>query len=648
MKIELLDIHNFMSIGDATIELSDRGVVLIQGENADNTAANSNGSGKSSIADALCWCLFGTTARGVTGDDVINRSVGKGTHVLVEIVDDSSKFCIERFRKHPKFKNSLKVFQVVTDASGINTAIDLTKGTDKLTQEVVERVVGCGEDVFRTTIYSGQEQMPDIPGMTDKQLKLLVEEAAGTTLLEKAYVTAQYELKDLKTRIQTGEATLTNLGVLIADHKDSLKMAEAAADAWYRNHTADFLVLKDHGKSLAAQIKDQEVKLSKFDAAEISTFETKLSDMDKAIAGLNENKHSIEKAKSLAELQFKNINDKLAEQVSKSADLFDLITDLKAGFKAHCKECGSEIQATPEQIERHEKEHAEIDAQIKRNKALCQDERDKVTKYKDEIDRLETMISAETVNRDVYKASKIADRDTYNSIKNFIDKLKVELNGVVARIKGMAATANPHAESIKNFKAKIANIEGDASLIKDSTDKLAEEMDYKAAAVEVFSPSGVRARILDEVTPFLNAQTAKYLGVMTDGNTTATWNTLTPTAKGELRERFAIDVTDSTGGESFKSLSGGEKRKVRIAAALSIQDLVSCRAEKPIDLFIGDEIDDALDVSGQERLMTVLNEKAKERGTVLLISHSDLKDWISNVITVTKKDGKSTIKDEAV
>jgi DNA repair exonuclease SbcCD ATPase subunit len=114
----------------------------------------------------------------------------------------------------------------------------------------------------------------------------------------------------------------------------------------------------------------------------------------------------------------------------------------------------------------------------------------------------------------------------------------------------------------------------------------------------VFSPTGVRAYLLDEVTPFLNEQTAKYLGTLSDGNLTATWTTLVKTAKGDLREKFSIEVTNVTGGETFKGISGGEKRKVRIACALALQDLVARRASKPIELFIGDEIDDALDSRG--------------------------------------------------
>jgi DNA repair exonuclease SbcCD ATPase subunit len=84
---------------------------------------------------------------------------------------------------------------------------------------------------------------------------------------------------------------------------------------------------------------------------------------------------------------------------------------------------------------------------------------------------------------------------------------------------------------------------------------------------------------------------------------------------------------------------------VRIACALALQDLVARRATKPIELFVGDEIDDALDPAGIERLTTILEEKARERGSVFIISHSDLKDWIRNTITVTRKDKMATFEE---
>ena len=161
---------------------------------------------------------------------------------------------------------------------------------------------------------------------------------------------------------------------------------------------------------------------------------------------------------------------------------------------------------------------------------------------------------------------------------------------------------------------------------------------------KVFGPAGVRAHILDTVTPFLNDRTADYLSALSDGNISAVWSTLSTTAKGDTKEKFNIEVENDKGGKSFKLLSGGGKRKVRLATMLALQDLVASRATKPINLWIGDEIDDALDPAGLERLMGILERKARERGTVLVISHNELRDWCDNVATVTKRGGLSTIE----
>ena len=107
--------------------------------------------------------------------------------------------------------------------------------------------------------------------------------------------------------------------------------------------------------------------------------------------------------------------------------------------------------------------------------------------------------------------------------------------------------------------------------------------------------------------------------------------------------KFNISVTKTGSSKSFQTLSGGEKRKVRIACSLALQDLVASRASKNIELFIGDEIDDALDTAGLERLMGILEAKARERGTVMIISHKEMKSWFRETITVEVKEGRSYV-----
>ena len=53
MIFQKLTIQNFLSIRSVTLDLNNRGIVLIKGKNLDNDSIDNNGSGKSSIIEAL-------------------------------------------------------------------------------------------------------------------------------------------------------------------------------------------------------------------------------------------------------------------------------------------------------------------------------------------------------------------------------------------------------------------------------------------------------------------------------------------------------------------------------------------------------------------------------------------------------------------
>lgn len=177
MKFLKLQVENFMAIASAEVELDQRGLVLIQGVNSGDTSAASNGAGKSTLMNSLMWCLYGETAHGVKGDDVLSTGHEKNCRVMVTVEDEGKKYAIIRHRKHKEFKNRL----IVRGEDG-----DMTKGKDTLTQTFVERLIGASKEVFMASIYASQEAMPDLPGMSDKSLKTIVEEAAGVDRLTRA------------------------------------------------------------------------------------------------------------------------------------------------------------------------------------------------------------------------------------------------------------------------------------------------------------------------------------------------------------------------------------------------------------------------------------------------------------------------------
>ena len=92
MKFLSIKVRNFFSIRKLKLNLEERGTILITGRNMDNPAANSNGSGKSSIWDALIWCLYGRVVRDDVGaDDVLNNKTKGGCAVTVRIQDDDGR-----------------------------------------------------------------------------------------------------------------------------------------------------------------------------------------------------------------------------------------------------------------------------------------------------------------------------------------------------------------------------------------------------------------------------------------------------------------------------------------------------------------------------------------------------------------------------
>ena len=633
MKIKKLTIKNFLAIGEEqVVSLEDRGLVLIQGDNRFDSSSNSNGVGKSSIADALCWVLYGVTARGKSGDGVVNRFEGKNCAVTVEIEEGSMSYRITRYRKDSKHKNATFVYGTVAGSG----EVDMSKGTERETQVVINDIIGCSLEVFAASIYAGQEKMPDLPSMTDKQLKMIIEEAAGSEELERAYEIARDEatiaaaehaatvvqIDRLKLEIPKAELEIVEYEVRAKAHENTVservKLLTEQREKQDAELKATALKIKAEGDSvmIAARIAEIRTEMSGQRA-----FTKAATDALMALNGSKNKQRIVEEAITKWEQEIaetKHLLENSAEYVSKpcpacgkTGDAHDeeaYIAHLKKLITQHEKKMSDLLEA----LEVAKKKVAESEVAYEKAESEVPD----VTELTNEAARLQ------------------AKMDKITELNNTLARSIVVRKNLDDEISRESIATNPYLELIEKKKHALAAQE---KALKEYGELLLEKekrVEITKAVVKVFSPAGVRAHILDTVTPFLNERTGEYLSVLSDGNISATWTTLTENAKGELKEKFSIEATNSKGDDSFSGLSGGQKRKVRLATMLALQDLVAARASKPIELWIGDEIDDALDVAGLERLMTILERKARERGTVLIISHNELKDWCDSVLDV--------------
>lgn len=637
MQFEQMTIENFLSIGQAQVSLANRGLLLIQGVNRENGGASSNGAGKSSVVDALFWCLYGKTARGVGTDEVINDAAGKNCRVELIIKDDTDNYTVTRHRKHSKGKNRL-----IVEHNGT----DITMGTDKQTQELVNKIVGSSESVFANSVYAGQEAMPDLPMRTDKELKALVEEAAGIDRLNEAYKLQREKANLTKREVENQQVVIEKLDVRLQGQRDQLTRYQDTDKQWH----LDQKLKADKAKAEAIAFKGQ------FDALDVKAIQTRKEELENRLVDVRKRIDATESERA-EQQRLKDEASKLgskeavaeaearraAEQVKKFKAELESVETLVG---SPCKECGKDYA-----------EHDLESVRELRKRTLA----DAVATYrtaKAELDesRERSRIAQETLSSFEHAMTSIADE---TRLEREIRSLMADVEGDLARATGLKSQVEVAVKEYKRILAETSPYSIMMTETQETFEKLTEERRLEAEklaeierrfsvailAVEVLGTSGVRAHILDHVTPILNDRTAHYLGQLSEGEITATWQTISATKAGELRDKFAIHVTNLKGAKSFGGLSGGEKRKVRIATAMALQDLVATRSAKSLPLFIFDEIDHALDADGLERLMSIMKEKATKSGTVLVISHNDLKYHISDAITVVKEHGLTRIEE---
>lgn len=646
-----LFINNFLVIGDAEVDLHNCGLTLIEGRNEDDESANSNGAGKSSLVDALCWCLYGVTGRGVSGDAVINKKAKKECHVGVEVwTEGLNCYYIERGRKSSRIGNNLIVQHIIVDGNDVGSGCELTKTTVADTQAVVNDLLGCSYEIFTSSIYAVQEKMPDLPALTDKNLKTLIEEAAGIDKLQSASEIAHAKYQDCVRLTTETQGKIENLTSELSNNKKLLDDVVYERETHIRNATLERAQQLRYKDLLESELK----KTSALPVEAVEAIEKKKAEIQAKI-----DEYSFIEAKGAekqrlamsAQSHCVMTKKEIEKEKEKIADLNKEINNLEAKIGTHCSECGKVYQA--EDLETAKKA---IETQIanKTKEVLKQ-----IEDFKNQVAEAKVLAKdAEDFKKSVPSVTKLMsamnelnERLKKNQDVQFqIDTQKRELQNLNKLIEAAEEVTvkgeTPYNKTIRTLEESIAKLEKDKKERESEHDKYAEQQKVAEAVDELYSRKGIRAHILDTVTPFLNERTAFYLNTLSDGEITATWQTLTKTARGDFKEKFSIDVQSVKGANCFAGLSGGEKRKVRVATSMALQDLVASRAKKPIDLYIADEVDHALDASGLERMMSILEEKAKQFGTALVISHNSLRDWIDNSIVVTKRDGISTVSRE--
>lgn len=142
MKILNLTAKNFYSFKDIELNINDyKGIVRVTGKNKDS--GGSNGSGKSSIFEAIVFGIFGKTIKKSTEESLVNTQAGRDCRVSIEVEKNGDLILIER-TKRPTSLN--------LTVNGVN----LNKESALETQKVIEELLQTDYKSFLTSTAFGQ------------------------------------------------------------------------------------------------------------------------------------------------------------------------------------------------------------------------------------------------------------------------------------------------------------------------------------------------------------------------------------------------------------------------------------------------------------------------------------------------------------
>lgn len=623
LKFKKVKAVNFLSIGEAELQLDNRGLVLIEGINDTNDTFQSNGAGKSTLLSAITYALYGVTPNGLKADALINNSAKKNMAVTLEFEKDGVPYRIERYRKHSKHKNTTKFYQ---------GEVDLTQKSVGDTDKKILAVFGIDYLTYMNSIMYGQGDVEIFAKTSDKGKKQILENLADIEIYRYAQDIAKEKVKVASDKVSELEQQSLGKEQEVQFIKDA-----------YHKALSDYQSTAQLIENQETNLKNEKIALEQLE----NSNETQKKAIESEIAELTKSIELLERPTVDAQLQAQiqkvqtNLQALRAGRTNLGVNRVGLVKAFnKLHTETNCYVCGAPLNA-----EHREKEMASLKKQIEEVDMKVSQFEQAITPYENEEARLlEVQQEASRKYQEV--------QQNYNAINSKLNGLQNSLSGLDRNVAIQQTKITGIEQGLAQLKqvavpkldeARLAEIEKEKEGIKGQLVEAKKDVDqYKILVNEVFSNKGIRSAVLDLVTPFLNERANYYLNILSGADIEIIFSTQTTTSTGNLTDKFDLEVINGSGGSTYQSNSEGEKKRIDLAISFAIQDLVQSKANIAVNFGLYDECFDGLDSVGCENVIKILQERQKEVSSIFVITHnSDLKPLFENVITIKKEQGQS-------
>jgi len=235
IKIKDLTVKNFMSVGNQTqaVDFNREQLTLVLGENLDQGGDDSgsrNGTGKTTIINALSYALYGQALTNIKRNNLINKTNGKGMLVTLHFEKDGQDYRIERGRS----PNVLKFY--INDQE--QELVDESQGDSRKTQEYINDLLDMSHDMFKHIVALNTYTEPFLSMRANDQ-RAIIEQLLGITILTEKAESLKEQVRLTKEAITEETVKINAIQSANEKIKESINTLEGRQRAWSAKQRTD-------------------------------------------------------------------------------------------------------------------------------------------------------------------------------------------------------------------------------------------------------------------------------------------------------------------------------------------------------------------------------------------------------------------------
>ena len=458
LKIKNITVKNFMSVGNVTqaVHFNTAGLTLVLGNNMDLGGDGSrNGTGKTTIVNALSYALYGNALYNIKKDNLVNKTNNKQMLVTVDFEKDGIAYRIERGRKPNVFKF------MVNDIDNAATT-DEMQGEGRLTQETIEKVLGMSHTMFKHILALNTYTEPFLSMRANEQRELIEQLLGITQLSEKADILKEL-VKNSRDAIQEETYRIRAVEEANEQINKSIGDLERRQRLWSKNNQEAIEELQKESMALQMININQEIQLHQ-DLEEFRQhkmqFDTLTAEIAKLQSQVDREQKRLEKAEA----------------------------DLQSTLDHKCYACGQDLHD-----DAHEKIVASKTEIVAESKSIVAEYTDNINQYTEALALIGDLGNApETYYNTVQEAYEHQNKIT--TIANEISRREND--------------SDPYEDQIASLKETGLQV-----VNWDEVNRLTELKDHQDFLLKLLTnkDSFIRKKIIEQNLQFLNTRLEYYI-----------------------------------------------------------------------------------------------------------------------------------------